>query len=592
MRRLPGSMPLRRRQGSVRKVEMRITLNGKPMEAREGETILSAARRMGLDIPTLCHMEGLPPTGTCRVCVVEDRKTGRLIPSCSFPVAEGMDIATHSNQAVAARKTIIELLLASHPDDCLYCPGNGTCELQKYARELGVRQRSYSGARNRVNLDVSSPSIIRDPEKCILCGRCVRVCSEVQGVCAIDFTGRGSSAQVSCAFDEGLNVSSCVNCGQCVMVCPTGALTERRDVDRVLAALDDPGKTVVVQHAPAVSVTLAEEFGIKPGSDIVDKMNAAFRRMGFDRVFPTSFSADLTVMEEAHELVERVRKGGPFPMFTSCSPGWIKYLEEFHPDLLRNASSCKSPQQMMGAVIKRLWAPAQGLDAGQVFSVSVMPCTAKKFEAARPEMGGEIPDVDAVITTRELAEMVRMFGIDITSLEGEPADSPFGDRSSAGKLFGATGGVMEAAARTAYHMLTGKNLPELRIDAVRGMDDVKETTLNVDGLELRMAVVSGLGNAGRLLRDIIEGRRNYHFVEVMTCRGGCINGGGQPFLTDPDRVKARMQMLYEIDRNASLRVAHENPSIISLYGDFLKEPGSHDAHQLLHTEYSPREVLK
>lgn len=279
-------------------------------------------------------------------------------------------------------------------------------------------------------------------------------------------------------------------------------------------------------------------------------------------------------------------------MFTSCSPGWIKYLEEFHPDLLRNASSCKSPQQMMGAVIKRLWAPAQGLDAGQVFSVSVMPCTAKKFEAARPEMGGEIPDVDAVITTRELAEMVRMFGIDITSLEGEPADSPFGDRSSAGKLFGATGGVMEAAARTAYHMLTGKNLPELRIDAVRGMDDVKETTLNVDGLELRMAVVSGLGNAGRLLRDIIEGRRNYHFVEVMTCRGGCINGGGQPFLTDPDRVKARMQMLYEIDRNASLRVAHENPSIISLYRDFLKEPGSHDAHQLLHTEYSPREVLK
>lgn len=571
---------------------MKITLNGKTIEAREGETILSAARRMGLDIPTLCHMEGLAPTGTCRVCVVEDRKTGRLIPSCSFPVSEGMDIATHSNQAVAARKTIIELLLASHPDDCLYCPGNGTCVLQRYAQELGVRQRSYSGARNRINLDVSSPSIIRDPEKCILCGRCVRVCSEVQGVSAIDFTGRGSSAQIGCAFNEGLNVSSCVNCGQCVMVCPTGALTERRDVDRVLRALDDPAMTVVVQHAPAVSVTLAEEFGIRPGSDIVDRMNAAFRRMGFDRVFPTSFSADLTVMEEAHELVERVKKGGPFPMFTSCSPGWIKFLEEFYPHLLGNASTCKSPQQMMGAVIKRLWAPASGLDPKSVFSVSVMPCTAKKFEAARPEMGDGTPDVDAVITTRELAEMIRMFGIDISSLEGEEPDSPFGERSSAGKLFGATGGVMEAAARTAYHMLTGENLKDMRIDEVRGLEGVKETSLTIAGIELKLAVVSGLGNAGRLLRDIVEGRREYHFVEVMTCPGGCINGGGQPFLTDPERVRARMQCLYEIDRNATLRVAHENQSIAALYRDHLGEPGSSRAHHILHTTYSPREVLK
>jgi len=571
---------------------MKITLNGRTMEAREGETILSAARRLGLDIPTLCHMEGLPPTGTCRVCVVEDRKTGKLIPSCSFPVSDGMDIATHSNQAVAARKTIIELLLASHPDDCLYCPGNGTCVLQRYAQELGVRQRSYSGARNRIDLDVSSPSIIRDPEKCILCGRCVRVCSEVQGVSAIDFTGRGSSAQIGCAFNEGLNVSSCVNCGQCVMVCPTGALTERRDVDRVLKALDDPSMTVVVQHAPAVSVTLAEEFGIKPGSDIVDRMNAAFRRMGFDRVFPTSFSADLTVMEEAHELVQRVRSGGPFPMFTSCSPGWIKYLEEFFPQMLGNATTCKSPQQMMGAVIKRLWAPASGLDPRTVFSVSVMPCTAKKFEAARPEMGDGAPDVDAVITTRELAEMVRMFGIDISSLEGEEADSPFGERSSAGKLFGASGGVMEAAARTAYHMLTGENLKELRIEAVRGLDDVKETRLTIAGIELKLAVVSGLGNAGRLLRDIIDGKREYHFVEVMTCPGGCINGGGQPFLTDPERVRARMQSLYEIDRNATLRVAHENRSIAALYRDHLDEPGSGKAHHILHTTYSPREVLK
>ena len=571
---------------------MKLTINGKTVEARNGETILEAARKIGLDIPTLCHMEGLAPTGTCRVCVVEDRKTGKLIPSCSYPAAEGMEIATHSNQAVAARKTIIELLLASHPDDCLYCPGNGTCVLQRYAQELGVRQRSYSGARNRINLDVSSPSIIRDPEKCILCGRCVRVCSEVQGVSAIDFTGRGSGAQVACAFDEGLNISSCVNCGQCVMVCPTGSLTERRDVERVMKALDDPEVTVVVQHAPAVSVSLAEEFGLKPGSDIVDKMNAAFRRMGFDSVFPTSFSADLTVMEEANELVQRVRNGGPFPMFTSCSPGWIKFLEEFHPEMLGNASTCKSPQQMMGAVIKRLWAPANNLDPRKVFSVSIMPCTAKKFEAARPEMGGDTQDVDAVLTTRELAELIRIFGIDIAMLEGEPADSPFGDRSSAGKLFGASGGVMEAAARTAFHMLTGENLAELKLDKIRNLDEMKKTTLLINGLELRVAVVSGLGNAGRLLKDIIAGKRTYHFVEVMSCPGGCINGGGQPYLTNPERVRARMQTLYEIDRNASLRVAHENPSIKALYRDFLEEPGSERAHHLLHTEYTAREVLR
>lgn len=571
---------------------MKVTINGNTMEAREGETILDVARRMDLDIPTLCHMEGLPPTGTCRVCVVEDRNTGKLIPSCSFPAWEGMDIATHSSQAVAARKTIVELLLASHPDDCLYCPGNGTCVLQRYAQELGVRQRSYSGARNRMDLDVSSPSILRDPEKCILCGRCVRVCSEVQGISAIDFTGRGSGAKVSCAFDEGLNISSCVNCGQCVMVCPTGALTERRDVERVLKALDDPETTVVVQHAPAVSVTIAEEFGIKPGADIVDLMNTAFRRMGFDRVFPTSFSADLTVMEESHEFVKRVRAGGPFPMFTSCSPAWIKYLEEFHPELLENASTCKSPQQMMGAVVKRLWAPATGLDPEKVFSVSIMPCTAKKFEAARPEMGDDYRDVDAVLTTRELAELVRMFGIDIGSLEGGVSDSPFGDRSSAGKLFGASGGVMEAAARTAYHMLTGENLSDLCLEAVRGLEEVKETTLTIGDLELRLAVVSGLGNAGRLLDDILEGKRSYHFVEVMSCPGGCINGGGQPYFTDRDRVRARMKALHDIDRNAILRVAHENPSIISLYSDHLEEPGSGRAHRMLHTGYAAREVMK
>jgi len=571
---------------------MRIQVNGRSVEAARDETILTVLRREGISIPTLCYIEGLPPTGACRMCVVELAGQGRLVPSCSQPVDEGMEVLTHSPMAVEARRTIVELLLADHPDDCLYCVRNGSCQLQDLAEELGVRQRTYSGARTEHHIDTSSPAIVRDPSKCILCGKCVRVCEEVQGVSAIDFTGRGSGAEVSCAFDEGLNVSSCVNCGQCIMACPTGALAERQHIRQVMDAINDPEKLVVVQHAPSVSVTLAEEFGMRVGTDVAGRMTAALRKMGFDRVFDTAFGADLTVMEEAHELVSRIQGGGSLPLLTSCSPGWVKFLEEFYPDLMDNVSTCKSPQQMLGAVIKGFWAPREGVDPREVYSVSVMPCTAKKFEAGRPEMLREgLPDVDAVLTTRELAEMIRMFGLDLATQGSEGPDTPFGQRSSAGKIFGASGGVMEAAVRTAYWMITGNEPDELRLESIRGPEGIKEARIDIDGMELGVAAVSGLGNARRLLDQIRDGRDDIHFVEVMTCPGGCINGGGQPFTADLDAVRSRMEALYRIDSEEQLRTAHANTAVAKLYEECLGEPGSETAHSLLHTSYGRREVL-
>jgi iron-only hydrogenase group A len=572
---------------------MKVTINNKVFDANPGETVLTVASRAGISIPTLCHIEGLPPTGACRMCVVEDTSTGNLIPSCSQPVFEGISVQTHSTKALAARKTIIELLLANHPDDCLYCVRNGSCILQNYSEELGVRQRRYAGAKSNYDLDISSPSIVRDPDKCILCGKCVRICEEVQGVSAIDFIGRGSASRIGCAFDEGLNVSSCVNCGQCIMVCPTGAISEKDDTARVMAALRDPGIIVVAQHAPAISVTIAESFGIKPGTDIVDKMNGTMRRMGFDYIFPTSFGADLTVLEEANELIERITAGGPLPLFTSCSPGWVKFMEEFYPEFMKNVSSCKSPQQMLGAVVKRIWSKDRGIDPKKIFHVSVMPCTAKKFECDRPGMReGSIRDVDAVLTTREFARMIRMFGIDLASVKGEPADSPYGERSSAGKIFGASGGVMEAAVRTAFYMITGNELPNLEIKDLRGFEGIKEATVKIGDIELKAAVVSGLGNARKLLESIKSGAKEFHFVEIMTCPGGCIAGGGQPFTSDPQVIKARMQCLYSIDSSSTLRTAHSNVSLKKLYDDHLGKPGSHVAHEMLHTTYGKREVLK
>ncbi|HSW29150.1 MAG TPA: NADH-dependent [FeFe] hydrogenase, group A6 [Longimicrobiales bacterium] len=566
--------------------------DGRSIKANPGETLLTALRREGIHIPTLCHMEDMLPSGACRLCIVEVEGSGALVPACSYPVAADMAIHTRSPRVLEARKTIVELLLANHPDDCLYCSRSGKCDLQSLSVQLDVRQRAFPAlpGPQQVELDMSSPSLVRDPAKCILCGRCVRVCEEVQGVSAIDFMGRGARTKIGTAFDQGLNLSSCINCGQCILVCPTGALTEQSSLDEVVAALADAGKVVVAQHAPAVSVSLAEEIGLKAGTDVDGLMVAALRHMGFDYVFDTSFAADLTIMEEGSELVERIRSGGALPMMTSCSPGWIKYVETFYPEFIPNLSTCKSPQQMMGAVIKNYWAERQGIDPEKVVSVSIMPCTAKKFECSRPEMGNELRDVDYVLTTRELGQLIRMFGVELQGLEPQLADNPFGERSSAGKIFGASGGVMEAAIRSVHYLLTGREMEDVRIQPARGMKGVKELRATVDGLEVGACVVSGLGNARDLLEQLRAGRDDLHFIEVMTCPGGCINGGGQPIGADLARIRSRMEALYRIDREDTLQVSHKNPWVLRLYEEFLGKPLGHESHRLLHTHYDKREA--
>ncbi len=570
-----------------------ISINEREVEAREGETVLEACERHGVGIPTLCHLKHLTPTGSCRLCVVEVEGQRALVPSCAWPVADGMKVRTHSARAVEARRVVVELLLANHPDDCLYCGRNADCDLRELSAELGVQGRRFHGARLPRHKDVSSPAIVRDPAKCILCGRCVRVCEEVQGVGCLDFIGRGSGTTVGPALDQGLNVSSCVNCGQCLLVCPTGALSEHPSLPTVLAALADPARTAVVQHAPAVALTLGEEFGLKAGTDVAGLLNAALRRLGFARVYETAFAADLTVMEEASELVKRLRQDGPLPMFTSCSPGWIKYVEQTHPDFIPNLSTCKSPQMMLGALLKSPRAAAAGLDPERVFSVSIMPCVAKKFEAARPELHVDgVPDVDAVLTTRELVGLLRQRGLDLARLSPEPADDPFGARSTAGRLFAGSGGVMESALRTAHWLLTGKDAGELKVPAARAGDGVREVRLNVAGLELGAAVVSGLGPAKALLAQVRAGRRDLHFIEVMTCPGGCLNGGGQVRAASPEALRARQQALYALDRDGALRTAHANESIKLLYDEFLGAPLGEASHHYLHTRYAPREVVR
>ena len=489
-----------------------------------------------------------------------------------------------------ARKTIIELLLASHPDDCLFCPRNNECELQNLAAQYQVRRRRFVKAEKTCSIDNSSPSLVRDQSKCILCGRCVRTCEEVMGVACIDFAQRGSKSTVGTAFNDGINTSSCVSCGQCIMVCPTGALSERDYSRPVLNALTDKQNYVVVQHAPAVSVTLGELFGIKPGKDVDGLLVAALRRMGFKKVFDTSFTADLTIMEEGSEFVQRATQNGVLPMLTSCSPAWINFVEEFYPEFIPNLSTCKSPQQMMGALVKSYFAERENIPASKIVSVSIMPCTAKKRESEREEMLNDerIPDVDYVLTTREIARMIREFGIDLNSLTPEKPDIIMGERSSAGKIFGVTGGVMEAALRSAHFLITGKEMRELVLREVRGLDGIKEAEFEIAGMKLKVAVVNGLANARIILNDIKKGLRSYHFIEVMSCPGGCIAGGGQPIFTDPDRIRARMQALYDIDKKDSLRLSHHNQQIQELYKVYLGKPLGEKSHHLLHTKYKPR----
>ncbi|MFA4985296.1 MAG: NADH-dependent [FeFe] hydrogenase, group A6 [Candidatus Brocadiia bacterium] len=568
---------------------MRIEINGRTVECKEGQTILEVACENGITIPTLCHFPGLPPSGACRVCIVEVEGRPSLIASCAYPVTDGMKVRTNTSRVRSARKTIVQLLLANHKQECASCIRNGNCELQALAREVGVRDVPFVGDRRKAHKDISSPSIARDPEKCILCGRCVRACEEIQGVGVIDFTRRGFQASVSTAFDDGLNVTECVNCGQCIKACPTGALHENVSIGKVWAALSDPTKIVVFQHAPAISVSIGEEFGMSTKADMTGVLTAALKEMGAEYVFDTSFTADLTIMEETGELIQRVKDGGPFPMFTSCSPGWVKFIEHRYPQLLPNVSTCKSPQQMLGALIKTYFSTKLNVDPSKVFSVSIMPCTAKKFEAQRPEHGrAGYQDIDAVLTTREAAEMIREAGIDLKSIPPVECDNPFGERTGAGKIFGATGGVSEAALRTAYHLLTGTELEKLEISQMRGLDGVKTFSCEVNGIKLRTAIVSGLANVARLIDRVQAGEESFHLIEVMACPGGCINGGGQPYASDDASLRRRMEALYKIDANAPKRVSHDNEWVKRLYEEFLLHPGSHVSHELLHTHYQSR----
>jgi iron-only hydrogenase group A len=573
-------------------MDITIKVNNKEFVAQKGQTILNVLEDNGIRIPTLCHMKNFLPSGACRICVVED-KNGKLIPSCSYPAENGMEIKTHSQKVVESRKMITELLLSNHPDDCLYCVRNGNCQLQDLSVEHNVVERKISGVKNDFHKDLSSPSIVRDPDKCILCGRCVRVCEETIGVSAIDYINRGSQSVIGTTFNGSLNTSSCVNCGQCIMVCPTGALTEHDHIPELQTALSDPNKKVIVQYAPSISVSLAEEFGMQPGTDLNGAMNAALRRIGFDLVFDTTYAADLTIMEEATELVDRIVNKGTLPMFTSCCPGWVKYVEEYYPDFIPNLSSCKSPQQMMGAVINSYVAKNIETKPEDIYSVSIMPCTAKKFEAQREEMTTNgVSDVDAVLTTREFIKLLNLYGIKLTELEPEMTDSPHGIRSSAGKLFGGSGGVMEAAIRTAYHQLTGSELTNFKIPQLRGKDAIKETKLNINGLEIGVAVVNGLGNAKKLIEEIKNGREDIHFIEVMTCPGGCVAGGGQRIGANDCFIEKRQEALYKIDETSSLKYSHKNPEIAELYERFFEKPLSHKSHELLHTHYSKRKVFK
>jgi len=568
---------------------MKIEINNQSVNMPAGISILDACKSANINIPTLCYLEDLFPSGSCRMCVVEIAGVKNLVTSCSTQITEGMKISTHSNRVIAARKSILELLLSNHPDDCLYCDKNNTCELQKLSAELGVRNRNFSKQLIEKEIDKSSPSLVRDPSKCILCGRCVRVCEERQTVSAISFIKRGSQTKVTTAFDGGLNTSNCINCGQCAMVCPTGAIIEKNNIKDVLAALSDKNKVVVVQHAPAISVTLGELFGFKPGTDVNGQMTAALRKMGFQFVFETSFSADVTIMEEASELVDRIKKGEKLPLMTSCSPGWIKFVEHFYPEFLTNLSSCKSPQQMMGALIKNYWAFKKNINPRNIYSVSIMPCTAKKFEAGREEMvTGGLADIDAVLTTRELAKMIDMFNINLAKLKPENADDPLGEHSSAAKLFGVTGGVAEAALRTAAFLITNDDSKVHEIREYRDLEGIKELTLNINGITLKTVVVSGLSNARIVLDDIKRGLKQYHFIEVMTCPGGCIAGGGQPFGLDKDKIVARMKALYQIDKNEKIRKSHHNKDVVKLYEEFLMHPLSQKSHELLHTKYKLR----
>jgi NADP-reducing hydrogenase subunit HndD len=572
-----------------------LTINGKAVVAPKGSTILEAARIAGIEIPTLCFLKEINAIGACRICVVEVKGQRALAAACVFPAAEGMDVQTSSPLVLNSRKLTLELILSTHKRECLSCVRSGNCELQKLCRDFKVDDESrFDGENPTYPIDDTAVHMRRDDYKCILCRRCVAACSKWQNVSVIGPNDRGFNTHIGCAFDEDLGNVACVSCGQCIVVCPTGAIYEKDETQKVWDALADPTKHVIVQTAPSIRVTLGECFNLPIGTNVQGKMVAALHRLGFDNVFDTDFSADLTIMEEANEFIDRVKNGGKLPMITSCSPGWVKFCEHKYPEFIPNLSTCKSPQQMFGAIAKSWYAEKMNLDPKDIFVVSVMPCTAKKFEAGRlPNEEHRLPDVDVALTTREIGRMINRAGILFTQLPDENFDAPLNAATGAAVIFGTTGGVMEAALRTAVETLTGETLTSVDFEAVRGMDGIKEATFDVAGTNISVAVVSGLQNAANVLDSVKSGEKSYHFIEIMGCPGGCINGGGQP--VQPASVRnfvdlksARAATLYEADRTMPLRKSHESPLMKKLYAEYLTEPGSHKAHELLHTHYRKR----